>query len=347
MNNLTTQLLAMRDLTLVEIEESVRCLASAEITADDKAAFLRALRAKGETASEISGFVEALLALAVDPEIDPASLDGPLLDVCGTGGDRLELFNVSTTSMFVLAGGGVFVAKHGNRAITSQAGGADVLEALGVRIDLSPGEARECLRATGVAFLFAPNYHPAFKEIAPVRKRLAAEGTPTIFNILGPLLNPARPAHQLVGVFSEAVLPRYAEALAALARESAWVVCGASPSGFGMDEVSTLGPTLVRQVKGKGITEFTIVPEYYEMVRASVEELRGGDRVQNAAIVEGVLDGSIAGAKRDIVLLNAAAGFVVTGIARDLSEGIALAREQIDSGRALDRLRRLQRWSSN
>src|SRR4051794_10121220 len=237
LSTLTAGLQDRRDLAPAEIVQAASALLAPEIDEASKGDFLAALRAKGETAAEIAGFAEALLAHAVNPEIDPALAPGPLLDVCGTGGDQLDLFNVSTTSMFVLAAGGATVVKHGNRAITSQAGGADVLEALGVRIDLPPAALRECVQRLGLGFLFAPAYHPAFKAIAPVRKRLASEGIPTIFNLLGPLLNPARPPYQLIGLFSKELLPKYAEAIALLPRRRVWAV-----HGSGMDELSTTGP---------------------------------------------------------------------------------------------------------
>ena len=305
-----------------------------------KAAFLKELRRKGETADEIAAFVRALLSRAIDPGVDAASLPGPMLDVCGTGGDRLGVFNVSTTAMFVLAAAGVIVVKHGNRAITSQCGGADVLEELGVRIDRGPAELRACLSETGVGFLFAPHYHPAFKAIVPVRKQLAAEGIPTIFNMLGPLLNPARPAHQLIGIFSAPLLDTYAAALSALERTRGWVV-----HGEGMDELTTTGTNEAREVADGRVRPFRIDPLELGLARSRHDDLRGGDRRANAAILVAIIEGSELGPKRDIVLLNAAAGLVLTGIARDLGEGIEVAREMIVSGAALKKLRTLQSLS--
>ena len=237
MNELTGELRAGRDLDAAQIEHAVAALTSPEVADAAKADFLQALRIKGETAREIAGFVQALLARAVDPGLDPDKLPGPMIDICGTGGDKLELFNISTTAMFVLAAGGACVVKHGNRAITSRCGGADVLEELGVKIDLAPEELRRCVEKHGLGFVFAPVYHPAFKAIAPVRKALAAQGVPTIFNLLGPLLNPARPPYQLVGIFSPVLLPKYAKALAMLGRACAWAV-----HGLGMDEPFTHRP---------------------------------------------------------------------------------------------------------
>ena len=340
MNSLTDSLKSGTDLNATQVEHAVAQLVSADVADDTKADFLKALRGKGETAAEIAGFVRALLARAVDPGIDPARVPGPMLDVCGTGGDKLELFNVSTACMFVLAAGGACVVKHGNRAITSRCGGADVLEELGVKIDLAPAELMRCAEEHGLGFIFAPAYHPAFKSIVPVRKALAAQGIPTIFNLLGPLLNPARPAHQLVGIFSPLLLPKYAEALAALDRARAWAV-----HGSGMDELSLAGPTEVREVKAGVIREFSVDAASFGLARCEVADLRGGDCAENARILLAILDGTERGPMRDMVLLNSAAGLVIAGLAADLAAGIEHAREQITSGRALAKLHALQRFS--
>jgi len=334
------------DLDPAQIAQAVAGLVDAGGDDAVKADFLRALRAKGETAGEIVGFVAGLLDRAIDPGIDAGSLEGPMMDVCGTGGDRMELFNVSTTAMFLLAAGGAAVVKHGNRGITSKSGGADVLEALGVKIEYPPDSLRECIAATGLGFIFAPAYHPAFRVIAPVRKALAAQGVTTIFNILGPLLNPARPPFQLAGIFSETLLPKYAEALRLLGRRSAWAVHGTSRTGGGVDEFSTLGVNHYCAVKDGVISAHTLDPEPLGFRRADIEELRGGDRQANARILTGILGGQIHGSKRDVVILNAAAGFVVAGLARDMPDGIAWAHEQLESGRALAKLKALQEFSA-
>jgi anthranilate phosphoribosyltransferase len=341
LNDLITELQGSRDLDAAQVEHAVAELISPEVADAAKAEFLKALRAKGETAREIAAFVQALLARAVDPELDPARLAGPMIDVCGTGGDKLELFNVSTSVMFVLAAGGASVVKHGNRAITSKCGGADVLEELGVKIDLAPAQLRACVEQNGLGFIFAPAYHPAFKTIAPVRKALAAQGIPTIFNLLGPLLNPARPPYQLVGVFSPVLLAKYAEALAVLGRAHAWAV-----HGSGMDELSLTGPSVVQEVVDGIVRERMIDPAALGLPTCKVEDLRGGDRHENAAILTAILEGTERGPKRDLVLFNAAAGFVITSLAPDLAAGLDLAREQIASGRALAKLRALQDFSS-
>jgi anthranilate phosphoribosyltransferase len=239
--------------------------------------------------------------------------------------------------MFVLAAGGACVVKHGNRAITSKCGGADVLDELGVKIDLAPADLRRCVEAHGLGFIFAPTYHPAFKAIGPVRKALASQGIPTVFNLLGPLLNPARPAHQLVGIFSPVLLPKYADVLAALDRARAWAV-----HGSGMDELSLAGPSEVREVKAGVVREFTVDAADLGLARCDIAELRGGDRAENARILLGILDGTDRGPKRDLVLLNSAAGFLVAGLAADLAAGLELARAQLDSGRAREKLAALQ-----
>ncbi len=337
LTDLTAQLVTGFDLSGEMVDAAVAQLVSADVPDDTKADFLKALRTKGETAAEIAAFAQALLTLAVDPGLDPASLPGPMLDVCGTGGDKLELFNISTAAMFVLAAGGVCVVKHGNRAITSKCGGADVLEQLGVKIDLPPAALRRCVAEHGLGFIFAPAYHPAFKAIAPVRRALAAEGIPTIFNLLGPLLNPARPPYQLVGIFSPVLLPKYAETLATLGRARAWAV-----HGSGMDELSLTGPSAVCEVAGGLVRDFTVDPAALGLKTCALDELRGGDRTENAAILTAILDGTERGPRRDIVALNAAAGFVIAGLVPDLSAGLDLAQQQIETRRALAKLRDLQ-----
>jgi len=346
MRDLIEHLNNRQDLTPPQVAQAVAALVDPNEDDTTKATFLQALRAKGETAPEIAAFVSALLARGVDPGIDPATLAGPMIDICGTGGDRMDLFNVSSTAMFLLAAGGATVVKHGNRGITSKSGGADVLEALGITIDLPPEPLRQCIAATGIGFIFAPAYHPAFKIIAPVRKTLAAQGVTTIFNILGPLLNPARPPFQLAGIFSETLLPKYAEVLRLLGRQSAWAVHGSGGPAGGLDELSTLGINQYCQVKDGEITAHQFDPEPLGFRRANIEELRGGDRNENARILTGILTGKIHGPKRDVVILNAAAAFVVSGLARDLADAIPWAHEQIATGRALAKLEHFKEFCS-
>jgi anthranilate phosphoribosyltransferase len=298
---------------------------------DEKAELLTALSEKGETAEEIAGFVRVFLGHAVRVPLELEGLDRPALDVCGTGGDKLDLFNVSTASMFVLAGGGAAVVKHGNRGITSKSGGADVLEALGVRIDLAPERFAESVRRHGAGFMLAPQYHPAFKAVAGVRRRLAAAGVRTVFNVIGPLLNPLQPPYQLVGVYDGSLPPVYADILGRLGRKRAWVVHGRTADGRGMDEVSTLGVTEVVAVEGGRLTATTLGgPEH----PARGEELVGGDAAHNAALLEGILTGKDRGPRREIVVMNAAAAFQVAGLETTWEGGRARAEEAIDSGRA-------------
>jgi anthranilate phosphoribosyltransferase len=296
-----------------------------------KADLLRALSAKGETPAEIAAFVRVFLQHALRPPLDMAAPGKPVIDVCGTGGDKLDLFNISTASMFVLAGGGVRVVKHGNRGVTSKSGSADVLEALGVPVTLAPEQFAECVQRHGAAFMLAPQYHPAFKAVAPVRMMLAKEGVRTIFNLIGPLLNPLQPPCQLVGVFDPSLPRVYAEIFRELGRKRAWAIHGSVPGGGGMDEISTLGPTLIAALDGTEIMESS---ESVPLPVPAIGELKGGDAKTNAAIIKGILTGELTGAKRDIVLANAAAGFRVCGLADSWEAGLELARRSLTEGRA-------------
>jgi anthranilate phosphoribosyltransferase len=312
-----------------------------------KSEFLMALHRKGESVEEIVAFVQQLMDRAIDPMIDPQNVSGPLLDVCGTGGDGLDLFNVSTTIMFVLAAGGVSVVKHGNRSVTSRSGSADVLEALGAQISLPPERLKECLERHGLCFIFARQYHPAYRAIAEMRKRLARENIRTVFNLLGPLLNPDRPPRQLIGVLSPRLSTNYAEALRRLGRERAWIVHGVTDSGEGMDDISTSGVTTFAELANGKVTTGLIDPRWLNIPAAALDELRGGDAIENAGYLQGILSGKIQGAKRDLTLVNAAGGFVVAGLCDDMSQGLARAREAIDSGRALEKLRDLQQFGAS
>jgi anthranilate phosphoribosyltransferase len=290
--------------------------------------------------------VEAFLDQAVDPHLGLLDLDGPTLDVCGTGGDQLDLFNVSTTAMFIAAAAGAVVVKHGNRGITSKSGGADVLEALGVRIDLSADQFRSCVENAGMGFMFAPLYHPAFKSVVAVRKSLAQRGVKTIFNLIGPLLNPARPQCQLVGVFSRELCPAFAEILQRLGRESAWVVHGTTGDGRCVDEVSLMGSTRIcKSGLFQDLDDEEVRPRDFGLKHAEVAELQGGDAIANAAILEAILNGREIGPKRDMVLMNAGAALACAGLADDMGDGIEIAREMIISGAAMERLRLLQKAS--
>ena len=327
-----------------DIENAVTLLLSDETDDEAKAEFLTELQRKGESAEEIAGFARLLMERAVDPMIDPGELSGPMIDVCGTGGDGLDFFNVSTTIMFVLAAGGAVVVKHGNRSVTSSCGSADVLEELRVPIDLTPEDLRECVKQNGLGFIFARKYHPAFRSLAQMRERLARQKTRTIFNLLGPLLNPARPSNQLIGVFNPDLTGVFADVLHELGRKRAWVVHGLAENGQGMDDVSISGATTVAELDEKGVTSAVIDVSWLGIPRVATSELQGGNAKENAATLEGILSGKISGAKRDMTLVNAAAGFVVAGLAGNLKDGIELAREEIDSGRAFEKLRSLQSY---
>jgi len=332
------------DLTDGDVRFVLPLLLSEAVPDETKAEFLLALHEKGETAEEVASFVELLMERANDPQIDPAELPGPMLDVCGTGGDGLDFFNVSTTIMFILAAGGAVVVKHGNRSVTSLCGSADVLEELRVSIHLEPYDLRECSQRFGLAFIFARQYHPAFREIAKIRERMAGEKKRTIFSLLGPLLNPARPARQLLGVFAPRLTTLFAEVLRRLGRERAWVVHGLAENTNGMDDISICGPTTIAELQDGKITSAILDAQWLGVQRCPLDELRGGSASENAATLEGILSGEIKGAKREMAVANAGGGFVVAGLARDMNEGIAKAREQIDSGRALEKLRALQNY---
>ncbi len=345
-NHLDQLLDAGRELNADEIRRTCELLLSGEVDDSRKAEILIKLRRKGETSSEIAGFASEFKKIAADPGIDPANCGGIIMDVCGTGADRSDTFNISTATMFLVAAGGVAVAKHGNRSITSQCGGADVLEALGVKIDLSPDKLRGSLERNGLAFFFAPLFHPAFKQIAPVRKMLAEKGHASIFNFLGPLLNPAPLTHQLVGLSSAAMMEKYAQALGQLGRQRGWVVHGFidSQKSRGMDEVSVLGPTLVAEVAGGEVSlrEEDFRAQFAPLEPDGIEALKGGNAQQNAAIIEQILSGGDVSAKCHAVLINAAAAFVITGKAGSMEEGLALAREMIWSGKAAEKLAALR-----
>src|SRR3954469_3716456 len=332
------------DLNSSDIGYAVTLLFSDEVDDAAKAEFLTALHQKGESADEIFGFTELLLQRAIDPQIDEAEARGPLIDVCGTGGDGLNMFNVSTTIMFILAAGGATVVKHGNRCVTSACGSADVLEKLGIQIQLPPDQLRECVKRHGLGFIFARQYHPAFRALADMRQRLARQKTRTIFNLLGPLLNPARPKRQLIGVFAPRLTSVFGDVLRRLERSRAWVVHGLSDGNGAMDDVSICGPTTVVELDQGKITSAVLDTRWIGIEPCPMEELAGGTASENAAALEGILSGEIKGAKREMAVANAAAAFVVAELAREMNHGIAMAREQLDSGAALAKLRALQNY---
>ncbi len=337
--SLTSRVTAHEHLAEADVSEAMRALLDAAVSDESKAEFLAALARKGETAEEIAAFATELRARAVDPLIDPAKFGGVVLDVVGTGADMTHTFNISSCTIFIAAAAGIAVAKHGNRAITSKCGSADVLAALGAKIELAPEAARRCLETTGVTFLFAQFYHPAFKVIAPVRRSLAERKQRTVFNILGPLVNPARPTHQLIGVFDQALVQKFAEVLRLLGLKHAMVV-----HGDGLDELSTMGVNTMAELWAGRIEQterdFRVPHTSWRGVTVKPEELSGGDSATNAGIVRDVLGGKDRGARRDIVLLNAAAALVVAEKATDFAAGWTLAAELIDSGAAQERLER-------
>lgn len=301
---------------------------SGEATPSQMGALLLALRVRGETVEEISGAVSAMRAKMLRVEAPPGAID-----VVGTGGDASGSFNISTCAALIVAGAGVPVAKHGNRALSSRAGAADVLAALGVNIDLTPEEIGHCIREAGIGFMFAPAHHPAMKNVNPTRVEL---GTRTIFNLLGPLSNPAGVRRQMVGVFSRQWTEPLARVLQILGCERAWVAHGAD----GLDEITTTGPTSITALEDGEIRSFEISPEQLGLARVEPQALRGGDAATNAQAVEDVLEGKKI-PFRDAALLNAAAALVVAGKAEDLKAGLALATRSLDSGEAEGRLDRL------
>jgi anthranilate phosphoribosyltransferase len=325
-----------------QIRQAVERLADEKVAPELKADFLVALAKKGETPAEIAAFAGALREKSIPLPLDAETRSREILDVVGTGGDRLGTINISTTAALVCAAAGVAVAKHGNRAVTSQAGSADVLEALGIKIDLPPADAARSLRERNFAFFFAPNYHPAFKNISAARKICAARGERTIFNLLGPLLNPARPSAMLMGVPRPELCQPLAQVLQSLGVRRAMVVCGkVSAVGF-LDELSTLGEnTIAEFYQERGFTSSTTFPDQFPLQPASLADLLGGDKMANAKIVRETLSGAERGPKRDAVLLNAAAALFIAGKAKSFFEGWELAGEIIDTGRAQAKLAEL------
>ena len=314
-------------LSFEEAREAFDIIMSGDATPGQIGGFLMALRVRGETVSEISGAVATMRAKMLRVEAPAGAID-----IVGTGGDNSHSVNISTGSAFVIAAAGVPVAKHGNRGLSSLTGAADVLIALGVKIDLSPEFIGRCIHEAGVGFMFAPAHHPAMKHVGPTRVEL---GTRTIFNLLGPLPNPAGVVRQMVGVFLPEWIMPVAETLKALGTEHAWVV-----HGDGYDEITTTGETQVAELIGGEIRSFTLTPEEVGLKRHTKDELRGGDAAYNAKALRDMLGGA-AGAYRDTVLMNAGAGLVIAGKATTLADGIALAAQAIDSGRALQVLDRL------
>ena len=366
---LSKQLAARKDLSAAEIQGAVARLIDETLAAEAKADFLLALADKGETPGEIAAFAAALREKSIQPPIDPDwRATREILDVVGTGGDHLSTFNISTTVAILCAAAGVTVAKHGNRAVTLSVGSADVMETLGIRVDLTPAEAAAVLREHGFAFFFAPNFHPAFKHIGPARKLCASRGRRTIFNLLGPLLNPARPSAMLVGVPGPELCEPLAHALQTLGVRRGMVVSGRveerraesgeqrteggpptsdlrPPSSVlcrFLDELSTLGESHIAEFyQERGFNASVLALENFPLQPATLADLRGGDKFVNAEIIRRILRGDERGPKRDAVLLNASAALLVAGRATSLAEGWEVAAATIDGGRAKEKLAEL------
>ncbi len=327
------RLFARQDLTADEAAAAIDQIFQGESSPAQIAAFIAALRVKGETVEEMSGLVGAMLARS-----EPLHIEGDLLDTCGTGGDSSGSINVSTIAALVAAGAGGRVCKHGNRAATSLAGSADVLEALGVVIDLGPDGVRRCVEEVGMGFCFAPRFHPAMRHAIPVRREL---GVPTVFNFLGPLANPARVRHQVVGVSDSEMAHKMLGVLIANGCKRAMVIHGSD----GLDELSTTGPSKFHELLPDGtVVEGVVDAEELGFARVRMEDIRGGDAARNAEAVRQVLRG-VPGPHRDISVLNSAAGLVVAGLAADMAAGVELAAAVIDEGRAASVLEALVKVS--
>lgn len=317
-----------KDLTGTEMRQVMDIIMSGEATASQIGAFLMGMRVKGETVGEIAAAVSIMRNKMV-----PVEAPADAIDIVGTGGDGAGTLNISTGASIVVAAAGVPVAKHGNRALSSKSGSAEALQKLGISLELTPEQISACIREAGIGFMFAPNHHPAMRHVGPTRAEM---GVRTMFNLLGPQSNPAGVKRYLLGVFDNEWVEPVAAALLANQAQAAWVVHGDS----GLDELSTTGPSFVSQIRNGNLTSFEVTPEDAGLARARLEDLVGGDPEHNAGELRKLLDGA-RGAYRDIVLLNAAAAFIIADKVQTLPEGVAMGAEAIDSGRAratLDRL---------
>ncbi|MDD6307162.1 MAG: anthranilate phosphoribosyltransferase [Clostridiales bacterium] len=324
-----------KDLTEAEAGAAMKIMLEGEATQAQIAAFLTALRMKGETLDELVGLASVLRdkAETISPKVTN------YVDLVGTGGDCTYTFNVSTTSAFVVAAAGLPVAKHGNRSISSKSGAGDVLEALGVNIMAEPELVQKCVEEVGIGFMFAQLFNKSMKYVGQARKEM---GIRTVFNILGPLANPSRAKNMVVGVYSPELTEKIATAMSRLGVERAFVVSGCD----NMDEITLSGATTVSEIKDGKVTTYLITPEQFGIKTASLEELKGGDGAENAEITKNILKGIEKGAKRDIVLLNAGATLYVGGVAESIEAGVKLAAEVIDSGKAYEKLEELVRVSN-
>ncbi|MDF2955296.1 anthranilate phosphoribosyltransferase [Candidatus Alkanophaga liquidiphilum] len=333
LSELVAKLVEFKDLSNAEAERAMAAMMSGEASDTEISAFLVALRMKGETATEISAFARKMreFAIHINPKVET------LVDVCGTGGDAVNTFNISTTAMFVVACE-VPVAKHGNRSVTSKCGSADVLEELGARLDLPPKKIEESIERIGIGFMFAPHFHPAMRNVMPVRRALRIR---TVFNILGPLTNPAGAKSQLCGVFSPELTEKIAEVFKLLGAYRAMVVHGEP----GLDELSTLGKTKISELRGGEVKTYYVRPEDLGLKLTRVKDIVGGDSAKNAHILRNVLSGKEDDARTEIVALNAAAAFVVSGIADRLDEGLEHAMEILESGQGVKKLEEFLEFS--
>ncbi len=314
-----------KDLSAERMQEVMMEIMEGRATPAQIGAILTALRMKGENAAEITGAARVMRqkARAISPRLSPGE---PLVDIVGTGGDMSGTFNVSTTASFVAAGAGLKVAKHGNRSVSSRSGSADLLEALGVNLDVAPSVVERCVEETGLGFLFAPKLHPAMKNVIGPRREM---GIRTIFNVLGPLTNPAGADVELMGVYDRGLCEKLAEVLGNLGTKRAWVVHG----NGGMDELSISGPSLVAQWNGSHVETFETAPSDFGLKEAQLQDVMGGGPKENARICLSILEGE-KGPKRDMVVMNAAAAIYIAEGVKDLKEAAQLAQESIDSGRA-------------
>ena len=323
------------DLTAKQSADSMRQIMTGEATDAQIGAYLAALRMKGETVPEIVGAARIMREMATHIRVD----DPLVVDTCGTGGDKSGTFNISTTSAFVVAGGGITVAKHGNRSVSSRSGSADVLIALGVNVEAPPEKVEACVNEVGIGFLFAPLFHSAMKHAIGPRREIGAR---TLFNILGPLTNPAGASIQVLGVYDEALTDTLAQVLVELGSVHCFVVHGSD----GLDEITTTGTSRVAEGKDGAVAAYTLNPAELGLAEATAADLTGGEAEENATITRDILAGK-KGAKRDITLINAAPAFVAAGKAKNLAEGLVLAAESIDSGAAEEKLARLVEASNS
>jgi len=331
------------DLTEAEMQKAMDEIITGTATPAQIGAFITALRLKGETVDEITGAARAMRAKAIKVNVnnhlvnidrDEINIeDETILDIVGTGGDGTRTFNVSTTTAFVAAGGGIKVAKHGNRAVSSLCGSADVLENLGANLDVTSTDVEKCINEIGIGFLYAPIFHGAMKHAAGPRQEI---GIRSIFNLLGPVTNPAGASVQVLGVYEQSLTEKIALVLKRLGTKEAFVVCGEGT----FDEISICGPTKVSHLKNDNVSTFQMTPEEYDFKRAGLEDIIGGDAKENANIIRNILDGK-KGAKRDMVLLNASAAFVASGLCDNFKDGIQMAVVSIDSGKARYKLDQL------